>query len=85
MRVTAGNGTLCYTMEMSGALNGDTETQVWKSASGQILLSGTWTRSLDRLVVTCNGMSYDTREVGCPGLDGEPDTAMQCPAGVCPD
>ena len=28
---------------------------------------------------------YDTREVGCPGLDGEPDTTTQCPAGACPD
>ena len=85
MRVLNTNGTLCYTLEMSGALSSDVEQQVWKSPTGATLLTGSWTKSLDRRVLSCNGMSYDTREVGCPGLDGEPETVMQCPPGVCPD
>jgi hypothetical protein len=85
MRVFGRDGSPCYTLEMSGAVSGDTETQVWKSPSGAVLLTGTWTRSVDRLILSCQGMSYDTREVGCPGLDGEPDTVTQCPAGACPD
>jgi hypothetical protein len=85
MRVLKPDGSPCYTLEMSGLSTGDTETQVWKSPSGAVLLSGTWTKSVDRLILSCQGMSYDTREVGCPGLDGEPDTAIQCPPGACPD
>ena len=75
----------CYTLQMNGTQTGDYETQVWMSPGGVTLLSGTWIKSLDRLIVSCNGMTYDTRDVDCPGLDGEPSTGPQCPAGNCPD
>jgi hypothetical protein len=85
MRVNRADGSHCYTLEMSGAISSDVETQVWKSPTGAVLITGAWTKSIDRRVLSCNGMSYDTREVGCPGLDGEPSTDIQCPPGVCPD
>ncbi len=84
LRAFNANGTACYTLEMTGAITGDLETQVWKSPAGVTLLTGTWSKSLDRLLLQCMGQQYDTRMVGCPGLDGDPGTT-QCPAGVCPD
>jgi hypothetical protein len=83
MRVNRPDGAHCYTLDMSGTFNGDIETMVWRSPAGAVLLTGSWTRSIDRLIVSCRGVNYLPR-IGCPGLDGEPGPT-ECAPGACPD
>ncbi len=84
MRVTDASGRHCYTLEVVGADSNDLETLTWRSPAGFSLLSGTWSKSGDRMLLACNGVKYDVRDLGCPGLEGEPGTTS-CPPGLCPD
>jgi hypothetical protein len=81
MSVSRQDGSPCYVLELTGSDTADEETMVWRSPGGFLLLIGTWSKRTDRLILTCNNEKYDPRDLGCPGLEGEP--GSDCPAGVC--
>jgi hypothetical protein len=83
MRVSRPDGSHCYTLELRGSDKVDVETMVWRSPGGFVLLSGTWSKSTDRLILSCGPSKYEPRDLGCPGLEGEP--GSDCPAGMCPE
>jgi hypothetical protein len=84
VRVTRADGNACYTVYLSGSEGSDLETLVWRAPNGDVWLTGTYTKSTEEMLLSCRGVNYNPREVGCPGLEGEPDPAA-CTAGSCPD
>ena len=84
MRVSGRDGAHCYTLEMHGTAENDLEDMVWRSPTGAVLLNATWSKSADRLRLLCAGQIFEPRDIGCPGLDGEPGPA-DCTPGACPD
>jgi hypothetical protein len=84
VRVARADGKACYTVYLSGQEGSDLETLVWRAPNGDVWLTGTYSKSREEMLLSCRGVNYDPREVGCPGLEGEPDPAA-CTAGSCPD
>ncbi len=84
MRVSRQDGSACYTLDVSGTDASNIETLAWTAPTGAVLLTGTWNKTTDRLILTCEGTRYELPDLGCPGLEGEPGTTS-CPAGTCPE
>ena len=83
MNVSRPDGSPCYVLELTGSDTADEETMVWRTPGGFLLLFATWSKSTNRLILTCGSEKYDPRNLSCPGLEGEP--GSDCPAGVCPN
>jgi hypothetical protein len=82
VRVTRPDGKACYTLYLSGSDGSDLETLVWRAPNGDVWLTGMYSKSREEMLLSCQGVNYNPREVGCPGLEGEPDPAA-CTAGSC--